>query len=415
MTKEQLAEQSLSSSETDNISSSTIFWNPSNMLFPIGNSKWRIFQPTYRRNIIISSSALPLIDKLSGTTSSGVQLKYLCNSLTFDVSYVDATKYNLFENTLLNSDMFDHTLINNQSLEICNSNEFIKILLEMGFLSSTWPINYNLKKEGFADRFKGNFYEQIATECLLNREDISKWWVKQKFEDNGTKIKPTPYKYIEDTFLTKYFSNEFKGKSVLEIGCGTGYYTNKIAQYARDAVGLDYNEGYISKAKTIWNNSGDSNAKYIVADIINLESNSELELSKKYDVIILIDTFLFLFDSNFQKELYENRLQVLNNISSLLSVNGKIVIMDPHPLYLSPMIGDPNKPLAILDSYKSRHFKVTPSVSEITNLFFQTDLRILRILEPKIDEKYRSVDIKAYNFYNEFPAWWLIELERKQT
>ena len=88
-----------------------------------------------------------------------------------------------------------------------------------------------------------------------------------------------------------------------------------------------------------------------------------------------------------------------------------MVIMDPHPLWLSAMMGDTEHPVAVLDSYKTRPFKVIPSLGEISELFHKAGLRIVRVLEPEIDDDYKAIDAKAYHFYKEFPAWWVFELE----
>lgn len=386
-------------------------WNPNNLVMPLGQNRWRVFQPNYRRNLVVDNGALTVINFLAGCGESGATACALQNFDGDQFGFIDATKFTLIENALLNSAMFDENAANDDLLMV-DLSEFMDALREGGFVSSSWPINYQFEKQGFADRFKGNFYEQVGTECLLNRQDPTEWWVAQKFEPGCKTTRPTPYKYIEEKFLDGYFQEEMKDRDVLEIGCGTGYYTNRIAQHADYTVGIDYNANYIETARKVWLDDGNKDADYAVCNIIDLKTDREELVTRKYDRIILIDTFLFLFDSVYQKDLYQNRERILGNITNMLGKDGKLIIMDPHPMWLTPMLGDPNSPVAVLDSYNTRHFKVVPGLEEITALFASAGLRIVRVLEPRIDEGYADIDLLGYNFYKEFPAWWLFELER---
>lgn len=388
-----------------------IYWDPNSILLAEGEDRWRLFHVNYRRNVMVGADVLSLVGQLAGAGSAGIAVEDLKGACARQkLKALDVTSFPLIEHAFANSAMFDREAAAGQILEV-TTEEFIDLMSECGFFASSWPITRDHEKKGFTDRFKGNFYQQIGTECVFERLDPTEWWVNQKFTPDRKATRKTPYHYIQDLFLDGYLRKNFTGRNVIEIGCGTGYYTNRIAEYAASAVGLDYNAGYIETAKTVWDAPHSKRAEYSVCNIIDMQTDRPDLLQRRYDAVLLIDTFLFLFDPIYQPKLYEARVSILRNLASLLGPNGQIVIMDPHPLWLSPMLGDAGRPFAVLDCYRNRHFKVIPTLEEVTGLFNEADLRIARILEPQIDDGYRDLDLKGFNFYKEFPAWWVFELE----
>ncbi len=387
------------------------YWDPNSILLPDGEDRWRLFHVNFRRNIMIGIDVLPVIGKLAEAGSAGIaveQLSEACNKRKLKA--LDVTSFALIEHAFANSAMFDREAAADQLPEV-TTEEFMDLMKDCGFVASSWPIVRDHEKKGFVDRFKGNFYQQIGTECVFERVDPTEWWVNQKFTPDRKATRKTPYHYIQDLFLDGYLRKNFTDRNVIEIGCGTGYYTNRIAQYAASAVGLDYNAGYIETARTVWDSPGDKRAEYAVCNIIDMMSDRPDLLQRRYDAVLLIDTFLFLFDPIYQPKLYGTRVSILRNLAGLLSDGGRIVIMDPHPLWLSPMLGDASRPFAVLDSYRHRHFKVIPTIEEVTSLLHEADLRIARVLEPQIEEGYSDRDLMGFNFYREFPAWWVFETE----
>jgi hypothetical protein len=85
--------------------------------------------------------------------------------------------------------------------------------------------------------------------------------------------------------------------------------------------------------------------------------------------------------------------------------------MDPHPFWLTPWLGQEGRPLGILAEYRSKHFKVAPTLEEFSSLAYESGFRIRRILEPRIEDAYRKIDPQGYAFMSEFPQWWFWELE----
>ena len=81
-----------------------------------------------------------------------------------------------------------------------------------------------------------------------------------------------------DLFITKNYSN---AESVLELACGTGNITSRLAQknYRIDAVDLSEEMLTIAQEK-LKNNMG--KVRFIHSDML------ELDLNKKYDVVLCL-------------------------------------------------------------------------------------------------------------------------------
>ncbi|MFX1383455.1 MAG: class I SAM-dependent methyltransferase [Promethearchaeota archaeon] len=75
-----------------------------------------------------------------------------------------------------------------------------------------------------------------------------------------------------------FIDNINRSSEILDIGCGNGYVSYKIAEYAKKVVGIDINLNSINYAKKYYNRE---NIQYIVGDALNYK------FDKKFDVIIL--------------------------------------------------------------------------------------------------------------------------------
>jgi len=73
----------------------------------------------------------------------------------------------------------------------------------------------------------------------------------------------------EDEFDAKML-DAVAGKTVLDVGCGDGRFTIKIAEHAKNVMGLDFSEKAISQAQTNLEKSGRTNVKFRLADALNL-------------------------------------------------------------------------------------------------------------------------------------------------
>ncbi len=84
--------------------------------------------------------------------------------------------------------------------------------------------------------------------------------------------------FLFKDWIKPYTLEDFKGKEVLECGCGGGQHSNFIASYAKHITSVDLNSIEIAKQR----NKERNNIEFIEADIMTME------LGKKFDIVFSI-------------------------------------------------------------------------------------------------------------------------------
>lgn len=128
---------------------------------------------------------------------------------------------------------------------------------------------------------------------------------------------------IEDEKLSaehyqRYFSvcEYVKGKKVLDAACGEGYGSDILANYAKTVIGMDIDEGAISRAKEHYGNKG--NLHYIVGSIASLNQIDDHSI----DVVVSFETIEHV------DEFIQN--QYLNEINRVLKLDGVLFMSTPN-------------------------------------------------------------------------------------
>ena len=101
----------------------------------------------------------------------------------------------------------------------------------------------------------------------------------------------------------------WKSKKILDVGCGTGYFSYKAAKKGADVLGIDFSAEAIEIAQSKYQHS---HLKYQQMDVKKIEG--------KYDVIVSIGTL----------EHMDNPLQILKLFKRHLNPKGKIIITSPN-------------------------------------------------------------------------------------
>jgi SAM-dependent methyltransferase len=385
-----------------------IYWNPNTLVLPLGRGLVRLFQVSARRNVVATMPVLELADRCHGGADDEV-VRALYDRLGGGLRMADATAFTLWDNAYRNSDMYEP--VAERDLEIMSFDDAIDLLTECGILSAAWPPVQDFPKRGFADPHRGSFHERVGTESLFHRTTPAQWWTGQKFTPDFTATRPTPYRFIEEHFLDGYFAEHAPGLNILEVGCGTGYFTARMARHARTVVGMDHNADYLAIARRTYPPEAHPNLDFVYGDVIDLSKGDDRLRAGRFDRVVLIDTFLFLFANTYQNLLFEHRDEIIQNLARLMTPDGLLLIMDPHPLWLTPWLGDDSRPFGVLTEYRHRQFKVSPCLEEISTVLYKNSLRIRRIHEPEVDPAYGAIDPQAYAFMREVPQWWFLEVE----
>jgi 2-polyprenyl-3-methyl-5-hydroxy-6-metoxy-1,4-benzoquinol methylase len=101
----------------------------------------------------------------------------------------------------------------------------------------------------------------------------------------------------------------WKSKKILDVGCGTGYFSYKAAKKGADVLGIDFSAEAIEIAQTKYQHS---HLKY--------QQMNVKKIKDKYDVIVSIGTL----------EHMDNPLQILKLFKKYLNPKGKIIITSPN-------------------------------------------------------------------------------------
>tara|TARA_Y100000590_G_scaffold86224_1_gene96599 strand:+ start:9773 stop:10555 length:783 start_codon:yes stop_codon:yes gene_type:complete len=102
----------------------------------------------------------------------------------------------------------------------------------------------------------------------------------------------------------------WKGQTVLDVGCGTGNFANEVARKnAKYVLGIDFANEAIKTAKKKYSRK---NLEFKNLDVKKIE--------EKFDVIVSIGTL----------EHMDNPLQILKKLKKCLNKNGKIILTTPN-------------------------------------------------------------------------------------
>jgi len=102
----------------------------------------------------------------------------------------------------------------------------------------------------------------------------------------------------------------WKGKRILDVGCGTGNFAREVAKKdAKYVLGIDYADEAIKIAKKT---NKRKNLKFKKLDVIKLEG--------KFDIIVSIGTI----------EHMDNPIKIIKKLKSCLNKNGKIILTTPN-------------------------------------------------------------------------------------
>ncbi len=175
---------------------------------------------------------------------------------------------------------------------------------------------YNLDQNVFVESITGSLLKLFKKE---EAEEITKGIVKELNKKVVGKLDRwyCDFYDVEGVELKTIFSEtDFKGKSVLEIGCGTGRVTRELAKVAREVIAVDHNKDVIAydqeKFRVV------KNVKFEVANFDSLKS-----LKKEYFDIVLCGWIGLHHTEEVEK--------AVNVMYSLLKKGGMLLILEAYP------------------------------------------------------------------------------------
>ena len=162
--------------------------------------------------------------------------------------------------------------------------------------------------EGF-QHFKTNILCIISNNSGVNSDIIL--YYKERAKEYE-KIYNKPERQSDLLLAEQILKETFKNKDVIEIACGTGYWTKKISATAKNILATDINDTVIEVAKS--KDYSPAKIEFQIADIFNLENINKHES--------LFGGFIW---SHIKLQDLSNFLDIINK---LVKNSGTIVLID---------------------------------------------------------------------------------------
>jgi SAM-dependent methyltransferase len=253
----------------------------------------------------------------------------------------------------------------------------------------------------------GNFHQQHGQHmALTRRKDPADWWMRQKFSEDQLSVRlDTLYGAIQNKFLEKYAEERIsKGMSVVDLGCGTGVYSNLMANRGATVLGIDPSEEYLSVARA----NAVRGTRFENMKVGEANALDQIPAASA-DVIFMSDALLFYFLPFFPGQKADLRI-LLKDIRRILKPGGSFVSLEPHGVfYLMPWLGSVDRPFVVITEYLKKSFGIVPPLSWLIQQVTQAGFAVTDMREIVPADYFKGIDPRGYYFASEFPLWHLLE------
>ena len=140
--------------------------------------------------------------------------------------------------------------------------------------------------------------------------DAVKYYSERAIEYENIYLKPARKDDLEKVTVT--LQNIFRNKNLIEIACGTGYWTERISQTAKSVYAIDINKSVLEIAKS--KSYSQNNVSFANIDLY------ELNTAEQYE-----NLFGGFIVSHIKLQEIHN---FINIISRFVKADGKIVLLD---------------------------------------------------------------------------------------
>lgn len=262
----------------------------------------------------------------------------------------------------------------------------------------------------------GNYHQELGQHLLtVLRRDPHDWWLEQKLLPDLSGIRPdTLYGAVQDRFLDGYLPRRFHaGMQVLDLGCGPGVITRKIAATGALVTGVDPSERSITLARR----SEAPGLRFVHAPV-GRPGALEAFADGSFDAVFVSDALLFYFvaaDPRAPADLPA----LIADVRRLLRPAGAFICLEPHPVfYQAPWLGAADRPFTVLTEYQTIRRRITPSLGGLVAPFLAAGFALVQLEEVAAPaDADAPVEPRAARFAREFPLWLLAEFraERQES
>jgi ubiquinone/menaquinone biosynthesis C-methylase UbiE len=110
---------------------------------------------------------------------------------------------------------------------------------------------------------------------------------------------------------------DLEGKTVADIGAGSGFFTMKMLPYAEKVIAIDIDPAFISILDSLKKETLPESQQWRMETRLAVPEKAPLN-AQEVDVVLIVNTFMYIQD----------RVQYLKNLKANLKPGGKIVIID---------------------------------------------------------------------------------------
>lgn len=256
----------------------------------------------------------------------------------------------------------------------------------------------------------GNFHQQHGQHmALMRRQDPARWWTRQKFSPDLLSVRrDTLYGAIQNAFLEEYTEQRItRGMTVIDLGCGTGVYSNLIASRGAIVLGVDPSEEYLAVARE----HAREGARFEQMQIGQAGGLDGIP-SGSADIVFMSDALLFYYVPFFPGQAADIDV-LLADISRILKPDGAFVSLEPHgAFYLMPWLGAEDRPFVIVTEYLKKSFGIVPPLSWLIRTVSRAGFVLGDMRELTPATYFAEIDPRGYHFASEFPLWHLLEFRQ---
>lgn len=263
--------------------------------------------------------------------------------------------------------------------------------------------------------------------------EAMKKWFAMKFKPDLSGFNPAVNEYYEHQvyhfFKTFFTSKMLKNKTVLDIGCGPGFYVFQCAKRGAHALGIDWCKYLIDKANKYKREHRTKNTRFIHADVLDILPGLE---AKSYDLIFAIDTIATI-DQDRKKHDVSCAATTFKQIKRVLKDDGKIYVIEAHPCFHEGKMlpasitydlvngeyysGTEDKCLFLRRPYKIKDMRPGEHVhwftlSEMTNAFYRNGLAVTRIMEPEPNPILKNENPDSYEYFSKYCGMIVYEVQK---
>lgn len=252
-------------------------------------------------------------------------------------------------------------------------------------------------------------------------DDLSEQWFRMKFLDDLSDIQPEKrsyYKHLVHHFVAEFFTEEkVRGKRILDLGCGAGFYSAILCQRGAEVTGIDLSPFLIRKANEHKTRLGLTALNFIQADF---GSYSLRMRRNEFDYVLAIDT-LVSFDYCRAEHNHQKATQVFAGISRVLKDDGKCFVIESHPFFGpvgQELLANTGEYFCVRSPHYKIEYKLKSDVhhwftlEEMTKATSENGLAISRIYEPDPAMDLKKENAAAYAFRLKYPGMIVYDIRK---